>query len=211
MDAEAAAHCFDPFFTTKGPSKGTGLGLAAVRGVVAECGGAIEVASELGVGTTFTILVPAARTLPELAQETEVLDKQALAGEVTILVAEDDDTLRTLIVKVLAQAGYRIFSAAAGDLALELAAKLTDPIDLLVTDVAMPGMNGPALAAEIERQSPGTLVLFISSNTAGIALPDSGAGTTSFLPKPFRPSQLVSRVRQLLDARTQQVSQEMTT
>ena len=103
-------------------------------------------------------------------------------------------------MKVLIQAGYYVLSAAAGDLALETAKSWTGTLELVITDVAMPGMNGPDLAKHLQELTPGTPVLFISSNTAGTVVPIAQAGQVSFLAKPFRPSELVARVRDILDA-----------
>jgi PAS domain S-box-containing protein len=202
MDAETASQCFDPFFTTKGPTKGTGLGLAAVRSVIVESGGSIEVRSSLGVGTSFIIHLPIVPALPE---EQPVVDELELREELTnatVLIAEDNDALRSMIVKVMKQAGFNVLNAPAGDLALKEAKSWTGTIELLITDVAMPGMNGPELARHIEEISPSTAILFISSNTAGIVVPTSRTGHVSFLPKPFRPSELVERVYAILEERS---------
>ena len=202
MTPDVAEHCFEPFYTTKGPQKGTGLGLAAVRSVITESGGAIHVHSELGIGTSFVIYLPAVhQPVTEVAQllssAPEPPPRPEKRGS-TVLVAEDDDTLRALVKKVLSQAGYEVLSAAAGDLALEVAETWQGAIDLLVSDVAMPGLEGPELARELSRIRPQTPVLFISTNVAAIdRLPKIGA-PTSFLAKPFRPSELLDRVAEML-------------
>ena len=198
MSAETAARCFEPFFTTKGPSKGTGLGLSAVRSVVLECGGTIHVRSQLGIGTSFMIHLPATTgPLAEMAAVSEALHRVERAA-ITILVADDDDSLRSLVKKVLVQAGYEVLSAANGDLALEVAKGWKGHLDLLVTDVSMPGMQGPELARRILETSPKTSVLFMSTNSAGIDVGGSLASTTAFMSKPFRPSELLAKVNSLI-------------
>ena len=206
MSTEVAAQCFEPFFTTKGPQKGTGLGLAAVRSVITESGGAIHVHSELGIGTSFIVYLPAVhqpvtevvQVMPAVSEPLSRLDR----ARSTVLVAEDDDTLRALVKKVLYQAGYEVLSAAAGDLALEVARTWQGDIDLLVSDVAMPGLEGPELARELTRLRPHTPVLFISTNAAAMErLPEVSAGM-SFLAKPFRPSELLDRVAEMLSAKS---------
>ena len=200
MSAATAARCFEPFFTTKGPAKGTGLGLSAVRSVVLECGGTIQVRSQLGVGTSFLIQLPATYgPLAEMAAVSEALQRVDRAA-ITILVADDDDTLRSLIKKVLSQAGYEVLSAPSGDQALEIARAWRGHLDLLVTDVSMPGMEGPDLARHITEMSPDTSVLFISTNTAGIEVQDSLTSTTAFMSKPFRPSELLSQVNSMVSS-----------
>lgn len=199
MSAETAARCFEPFFTTKGPAKGTGLGLSAVRSVVLECGGTIEVRSHLGIGTSFVIHLPATSgPLAVMAAVSEALQRVDRAA-ITILVADDDDTLRSLVKKVLVQAGYEVLSAASGELALELAQGWSGHLDLLVTDVSMPGMDGPELARKITEISPETSVLFISTNTAGIKVDESGSSTIAFMSKPFRPSELLAQVNSIVN------------
>jgi PAS domain S-box-containing protein len=201
MDAATEARCFEPFFTTKGPTKGTGLGLAAVRSVIVESGGSIEVHSAPGNSTSFVILLPAAAPpIPSAVEEPVSAMAARENHELSILVAEDDEGLRSMITKVISQAGFQVHSAPAGDLALDLARSLEDKPQLLVTDVAMPGLNGPELARYVLELSPATAVLFISSNTSGIAVPPSRAGHISFLAKPFRPSDLLKRIYEILDA-----------
>lgn len=195
MDPETLARCFDPFFTTKAPQKGTGLGLAAVRAVVTECDGAIEVSSEIGAGTTFEVYFPAVDA-PVVSRAMSV---EAAGGE-TVLVVEDDEDVRHLMVRVLEKAGFRVLSADGGLAALEVSRRWGEGVDLLVSDVSMPGMDGPNLAASLENERPGIPVLFVSSDASGITQ-DLLSDSRGFLAKPFRPSQLIREVRALLDAR----------
>jgi len=201
MDEETTERCFEPFFTTKGPSKGTGLGLAAVRSVIIDSRGSISVESIQGVGTSFIIRFPLAAESSDEPVEKNAARTSLHHINATILVAEDDESLRAMIAKVLTQAGYRVLSASAGDLALDIAKSNSDVIGLLVTDVSMPGMNGHDLARHVEEISPSASVLFISSDMSGIAIAPSRTAQTSFLAKPFRPSELLARVQQMLDAR----------
>jgi hypothetical protein len=198
MDAETLARCFEPFFTTKEASKGTGLGLAAVRGVVVESGGTISVRSVAGVGTSFIIHLPSVAAPIEQLPSAPEAEKKISRSHFSILVAEDDHTLRSMIEKVLTLAGYQVTGAPAGDRALELAKSHSGPIDLLITDVTMPGMTGPELAQEVTTRSPETAVLFISTDPAGVSASDLSRPDTSFMAKPFRPSELVNRVESIL-------------
>jgi len=198
MDAETLARCFEPFFTTKEASKGTGLGLAAVRGVVVESGGTIQVRSVPGVGTSFIIHLPSVAAPVEELPVAQEAERKISRSHFSILIAEDDDTLRSMIEKVLTLAGYQVTGAPAGDLAFELAKSHPGPIDLLITDVTMPGMTGPELAKEVTRRSPETAVLFISTDPAGVSAADLSRRATSFMAKPFRPSELVDRVESIL-------------
>jgi two-component system, cell cycle sensor histidine kinase and response regulator CckA len=198
MDAETLARCFEPFFTTKETSKGTGLGLAAVRGVVVESGGTIQVRSVPGIGTSFIIHLPAVAAPIEELPVARGVDKKIGHSHFSILIAEDDDTLRSMIEKVLTLAGYQVTGAPAGDLALELAKSHPGPIDLLITDVTMPGMTGPELAKAVTKLTPDTAVLFISTDPAGVSEADLSGPEKSFMAKPFRPSELVDRVESIL-------------
>jgi len=198
MDAETVEHCFEPFFTTKGLARGTGLGLAAVHAMVTQAGGNITVESAVGSGTTFTLWFPAAEAEPEAdapAPE-EVLDR----GDEVILLVEDEEELRRLAVRELDRRGYAVVVAAGGAEALEVAQSLDGRIDLLVTDVVMPGMSGIELAAQAKALWPLLPVLFVSGH-----LDEASVGRhrmaedADLLAKPFTPDQLGHRVRQALD------------
>jgi PAS domain S-box-containing protein len=200
MSPEAMAHLFEPFFTTKERGKGTGLGLATVHGIVAQSGGHIHVQSQPGLGTTFGICLP--RT--ELPRVPVVAEPPVLSvcGHETILVVEDDPQVRGVTVRALSSNGYDVVPAASGEEALELAARAGDRIDLVVTDVVMPGMTGREVVDQLRRRLPGLRALFVSGYTqdaiAQRGVIDSGV---EFLPKPFTPATLVARVRAMLDSR----------
>ena len=145
MDAETVDHAFEPFFTTKDPGKGTGLGLATVYGIVTQSAGEISISSQPGEGTTFRIVLPLSpedATVPVEREETP----HERTGTEGVLLAEDEETIRRLVGEVLARSGYKVFAAANGDEALRLLEEHSDEIDLLLTDVVMPGMSGPDLA-----------------------------------------------------------------
>ncbi|HEX6600750.1 MAG TPA: PAS domain S-box protein [Gemmatimonadaceae bacterium] len=190
---------FEPFFTTKPRGQGTGLGLATVYGIMQQSGGGIEVASVPGNGTTFILYFPIARedSAPELV--TSIQRDIQQRGEGTILLAEDDDAVRAIARETLERAGYRVLAAADGSQALALAGAHDGPIDLLLTDVIMPGMNGRELAATLTRRRPGLRVLYASGYTDNM-LEGQGAlapGVT-LLDKPFTPADLAAKVRDVL-------------
>lgn len=199
MDEETRQHCFDTFFTTKGPFKGTGLGLAAARRLVESSGGAITCRSQVGVGTTFEILFPVTReaVVEELAGPAEGRPR----GSATVLVAEDDDNLRRLMTQVLGRNGYRVLATETGEEALARARDFEEPIDLLVSDVVMPGLTGPEIAATMQSENPELLVLLTSGTADASVLAGLRPGTGGFLAKPFRPSGLIDAVHKLLSRR----------
>ncbi len=202
MTDEVRSRIFEPFFTTKGVGKGTGLGLATVYGIIAQAGGHIRVESELGLGTTFAIV------LPEMQQASnrQASDDRQVAprGTETILLAEDDDRVRRLTRLMLEAQGYVILECQSGPAGCALAAAHQGPIHLLVTDVVMPDMGGRELAAVIRRDRPEVRVLFVSGYTDG-ALVRRGveAEVEAFLQKPFTPLTLSRKVREVLDAAPQ--------
>ena len=196
MDEETRERCFEPFFTTKGPFKGTGLGLAAARRLVEESGGAIMCRSELGVGTTFEILLPATPDVEtdELPEVEEALPR----GSATVLLAEDDHELRRLMTLVLGRNGYRILEAESGEQAIELARAFEGTIDLLISDVVMSGLTGSELAATLQSTNHSLRVLMMSGTADAAVLDELLPGTNAFLKKPFRPSELIDQVHELL-------------
>ncbi len=194
MDAETRSRIFEPFFTTKEVGRGTGLGLATVYGIVQQAGGSISVESTPGAGSLFRIYLPAAS---ESANRSGAREESMRAGEgsETILVAEDEDLVRTMIVEALQDAGYRVLEARNGHHALEVASRHTGGIDLLLTDVVMPQMGGPELAERLVGRFPTLRILFVSGYTERDVQTNS-----AFLRKPFTPAGLQSAVRRVLDA-----------
>jgi len=200
MDAATRARIFEPFFSTKSLSLGTGLGLATVYGIVRQSGGHIHVHSEVGQGTTFEVCLPFHRKSAEEGGS-PTAPSAGTAGQETILVAEDEPLVASIVKNTLRSQGYTILSAEDGVQALELAAAHNGPIDLLFTDVVMPRMGGVELAGRLRRARPGVRVLFSSGYTGG-ALMQRGAliDEDEFLQKPYAPEALIARVRRALDA-----------
>jgi two-component system, cell cycle sensor histidine kinase and response regulator CckA len=199
MDPETLAHIFEPFFTTKETGRGTGLGLATVYGIVRQSGGHIWVYSEPGRGTTFRLYFPRAEvtSTPEPA---EPAPRLPVSGDETILVAEDEEILRALIEVILRRLGYTVILAPDADRALEVASERR--IDLLITDIVMPGQSGFDLAASVRAMAPDVGVLYMSGYTAA-ALESHGrrADGQILLQKPFAPTTLGEAVRSALAAR----------
>ncbi len=200
MDSTMQSHIFEPFFTTKEVGKGTGLGLATVYGIVKQSGGTIMVYSEIGHGTTFKIYFP--RVDQAIERPLWPADSAAShAGTETILLVEDEDTVRGFVVEVLKSGGYNVLAAANGPEALALIKNHEKQIHLLITDVIMPKMGGAELKKRVVELLPEIKVLFISGYTddsiadRGIDDPD-----VAFLEKPFSPNNLTQKVRDVLDA-----------
>jgi PAS domain S-box-containing protein len=199
MSAEVKARVFEPFFTTKGPGKGTGLGLATVHGIVTQSGGRIEVASEPGQGTAFKVYLPriGGTTLNSrrLSREREVP-----RGRETILLAEDEGSVRALSRYVLRECGYAVLEAADGEEAIEVCAREQGAIHLLVSDVVMPGMGGRQLAEKLLELRPEMRVLYLSGY-ADDAVIRHGVfeAEVNFLQKPFSAGDLARKVREVLD------------
>lgn len=203
MDEPVRSRVFEPFFTTKGSSRNSGLGLATVYGIVTQSGGYIWFDSAPGQGTVFRICFPAA-TAGAGDGDAAAQVAPARGGDETVLVVEDEASVRSLAVRALEEQGYRVLSAGNGRAALHLLeSRPAQPVDLLVTDVVMPEMGGRELVERALRLRPDLEVLFISgyTNTEGPGrdLRDTGF---SLLQKPFSPESLVRRVRELLDTRT---------
>ena len=198
MSKEVQARAFDPFFTTKQRGKGTGLGLAMCYGIVSNNGGEIRVYSEVDVGTVFRIYFARVDDAPRAIEPQAVMDFRG-HGE-TILIVEDEDSVRSLAVEVLTMAGYHVLQAPDGSSALELVTYYTEPIRLLITDMIMPGMRGGELSEAVRLLRPEIEVLFISGFTDdNTFVEDTLAWTSSFLQKPFSPAQLARKVSDVLD------------
>jgi PAS domain S-box-containing protein len=201
MSDEVKRHVFEPFFTTK--DEGSGLGLATSYGIVRQSGGHICVESELGNGTTVRIFLPRVSAPPAPSYKRPGANKLPIGVE-TILVLEDDISVRHISVRVLRSLGYEVLEAANGDDAQRLIGKSTDKkIDLLLTDVVMPQMSGRCFANWMNKTSPRTKVVFISGYLQESLHPgDRRDQEMFFLPKPFDPSQLATKIREALDSTT---------
>jgi two-component system cell cycle sensor histidine kinase/response regulator CckA len=199
MTSETLAHIFEPFFTTKERGKGTGLGLATVYGVVKQSNGYIWVDSTPGKGSSFQIYLPR-YTGAAATEELSATSPEKLRGSETILLVEDAEPLRKLAHNFLQTVGFRVLSAESGEHAMEVAAKHGGALDLLLTDVVMPGMNGRVLAEELSRRQPGLKVLYISGYTdafiAGHGVLEQGI---HLLHKPFSEDALIRKVREVID------------
>ena len=199
MSADVLRHVFEPFFTTKEPGKGTGLGLATAYGIVKQSGGYITVESEPGRGTTFRIYFPRAAGVADLSQSgrRRVVSQ---GGAETILLVEDEPSVRRLARRILETNGYTVLDAATGDEALEAARAHSGDIHLVATDVIMPGMNGRALWDRLRQLRPTARVLFLSGYTDDvIARHGVLESDTAFLQKPFTSLELARKVREVLD------------
>jgi len=200
MSPEVRERVFEPFYTTKERGKGTGLGLATCYGIIRQSGGYIGVTSEPGKGSTFVVLLPRARaTAPEA---TEPLAPDLARGTGTVLLVEDEDMVREMSGRALQDCGYTVYLAANASEAIPMASALQARLDLLITDVIMPEMSGPELAGQVKRMAPQIECLFISGyaeeSIAHHGVLEEGV---AFLQKPFVPSTLAERVRELLDTR----------
>jgi CheY-like chemotaxis protein len=204
IEESQQALIFEPFFTTKGVGKGTGLGLATVYGIVKQSGGAVSVRSRPGEGTTFTVFMPAVVDGVVTAVEPEKpRQHDADSGSETVLLVEDEPSVRRLLARVLGRAGYHVLEASNGLQALEVENAFDGPIEAVITDVIMPEMGGVELVRVLQRSRPGLTVLFVSGYTRGEVM-DGIASADSrcvFMAKPFSPEQLVSALRDALDAR----------
>jgi PAS domain S-box-containing protein len=199
MSEEVKAHIFEPFFTTKAKGSGTGLGLATTYGVVKQAGGSIEVYSEVGMGTTFKIYLPRDEgEASKLVRDDR--PQELLGGTETVLLVEDEDIVRDMCVRVLDELGYKVLQASNGKEAIALSKGRGGRIDLLMTDVVMPGMNGSELATQLILHRPEMRVLFTSGYTENVIVHHGVLDdAVSFLGKPYSPSTLAKKIRQVLD------------
>jgi PAS domain S-box-containing protein len=199
MTPDVQERIFEPFFTTKGPGHGTGLGLSMVYGIVIQSGGHVFVASAPGVGSTFTIYLPAHAADAEAAATPPALPA-VHGGSETVLLVEDEDLVRQLTREILRRNGYRVLEACDGMAALALLREHTGPIDLLLTDVVMPRMSGHELVEHARPLRPGMRILYVSGySEEAIARQGQLTEGIELLAKPFTPGALTAKLRQLLD------------
>ncbi len=200
MSEETQAHMFEPFFTTKEKGKGTGLGLATVYGIIKQSGGFIWVYSEVGHGTTFKLYLPRVEELAERASQPAQAPARAARGTETVLVVEDEAPVRSVARQVLERHGYTVLEAPSAEAALDIVARYSGTIHLLLTDVVMPGLNGRELANRLAGLRPDAKVIFMSGYTDdavtrhGVLEPGS-----AYVQKPFTPDAIARKVREVLD------------
>jgi len=199
MDEVTRGRIFEPFFTTKDPGKGTGLGLSTVYGIVKQSDGFIWVYSEVGQGTSFKIYLPQVAEAASSKRRSPTI--ASAHGTETILLVEDVGGLRLLGKRMLESAGYTVLTAANGEEALLLLERYEKPVQLMVTDVVMPGMSGRILAERFDATRPGMKVLYVSGYTGDVVVRhgvlDEGM---PFLGKPFTAVELTRKVREVLDS-----------
>jgi two-component system, cell cycle sensor histidine kinase and response regulator CckA len=210
MDPETLARVGEPFFTTKGAGVGTGLGLAMIYGSVEQSGGSIRIESTPGAGTVVQLLFPLASgdadgAAPEHSLSYELRGPHGAVPSVrpvSVLVVEDEDPLRRLVERILVREGYHVTLAQHGADALDIAARLAHPIELVITDLVMPEVGGREVAEALRATNPSLPVLFISGyDPDPVVLDVSDQASTAFLAKPFTGSALLAQVRQLAPLR----------
>ncbi len=198
MSPEVRARIFEPFFTTKEPGRGTGLGLSVIHGIVSQNGGHVEVASAVNGGTTFSVYLPAVVLPPQTAPR--AVPAFTVPGSESVLLVEDDSAVRQMVIGMLERLGYRALGAETGAAALRLIESHDGPIELLITDVLMPGMSGPELVRAAHTLRPGLAVLFISGYAPESLNPESiSSARAVFLGKPFSASALDEKIREALE------------
>jgi CheY-like chemotaxis protein len=199
MDQMIMSHLFEPFFTTKEAGKGTGLGLATVHGIVKQNNGHITVHSEPGRGSSFKLYFPQVKE-SILVEETNEGRPRKYQGTETLLIVEDEAIVRELAHRILSQRGYHVIAAGNGQEALQICRNYDEPIDLMITDVVMPGMSGRDLAEQAAPIRPDMKILFISGYPNDI-IAEHGilSDGISFLQKPFSPDSLTAKVQGILD------------
>jgi hypothetical protein len=199
MDEETRCHIFEPFFTTKEVGRGTGLGLSTVYGIVAQSGGHITVKSEPGQGATFSIYLPRQKATNPVRAPGTFNSSPALRTGETVLVVEDDETVRQLVGSMLRSSGYQVIAPATPSEALRICAEFTTPVDLLITDMVLPDTDGATVAREALAVRPGLKVLYMSGYTEHPVLRRAELDrATPFLQKPFTKAMLTAKVREVL-------------
>jgi CheY-like chemotaxis protein len=205
MTPEVQARIFEPFYTTKEKGKGTGLGLSTVYGIVQQSGGFVEVESDYGKGTTFSVYLPRVQEEAEAGSSEKPADRRPVTGTETVLLVEDEGAVRVLVRRVLDRNGYRVLEASSGPDALRLLESNSEPVHMLLTDVVMPGMSGRELADRLAPEYPQMKILYMSGYTDEAIVHhgvlDQGI---ALIEKPFTPEVLLRQVREILDAVPQQ-------
>lgn len=200
MTEDVKARIFEPFFSTKGVGKGTGLGLSTVYGIVKQNNGAITVDSEVGAGATFRILFPIENSQAPIVEKTA--PAPVAGGSETILLAEDEDLVRKIVITTLEAQGYKVLAANSGEEALELANQYSGPLHMLITDMVMPGITGTQLAEQMKSKHPDLRVLYMSGYTEDkVVRLGLFTAPEDFIQKPFTPAQLNRSVHLLLQSR----------
>jgi CheY-like chemotaxis protein len=192
MTEDVAAHVFDPFFTTKEAGKGTGLGLSTVYGVAKQSNGAVTFATSPGKGSRFSVLFPRVRDRGPIIESTRAPEGRIARGNETILVVEDQASLREVVARMLREAGYTVIETSDPEEAVQISRDHPKAIDLLLTDVIMPNITGPQLALRVLADRPKLKVLYMSGYPGQTVSP-------SLLLKPFSPQALAARIREVLD------------
>jgi len=201
MTDDTRRRLFEPFFTTKETGKGTGLGLSTCYAIVKQTNGAIDVQSELGLGSAFTVYLPATSVPPSEARERATPSTETLMGTESILLIEDNGPLRLLIRRMLGDRGYQILEASDGQEALAVSAAHNHQIDLVLSDVVVPGLNGPAIVDKIRAAGGRPRTLFMSGYSDHPILQDrSLQASVNFIQKPFAPNAIARKIREILDA-----------
>jgi len=201
MNSAVQEHLFEPFYTTKEPGQGTGLGLATVYGIVKQSGGSIFVYSETGRGTSFKIFLPRAESTDDAIAAEPI--RPELRGTESILLVEDQAEVRSVVEQMLTRHGYRVAAAGNGADALDIARTYPGRIDLIITDVVMPGMSGREVATRFLRERPAARELYMSGYTDDSVVQQGVIEqSVAFIQKPFRPSTLLQKIREVLDADT---------
>ena len=197
ISPEARPHLFEPFFTTKAVGKGTGLGLASVYGIVKQSNGFITVDTEVGKGSTFSLYFPSVSNRHDVEHPAES-PQEAYAGQETVLLVEDEQAVRTIVSEMLRRYGYHVLEAATPSAAIELFNRHGAAVDLLLSDVVMPEMHGPALAQRLIGIRPDLRILFMSGYVDTVGQIDRISPNVGFLAKPFQGSELARRVREMI-------------
>ena len=209
MDKETEFRIFEPFFTTKEQGRGTGLGLSTVYGIVKQSGGSIGVYSELGRGTTFKVYLP--RIEESADTKARKLQEDCPRGTETVLLVEDSDTVRKLVTKLLQAEGYTVLEASSGDDGWQISEQHSGPIDLLLTDVVMPGTSGREIAQRLTARRPRMSVLYMSGYTDDAIVRHRVLDAAApFIQKPFTRDALIRKVREVLDGAELQTTEART-